>query len=666
MKTIEVFSEKLQEGLLLLFLFNDKMDLFHLSELVASHDVIDELMQLPMTQNDHHAIWIEKDARPLLQSKFKWSEKVKAAEKLVSFFQDKSLQAETVGGLWLMAGKKDKACQAFMEAMEKYKQEQLFKPTIEAGEKILKINAISEKEELEVLKNLVECYECCGQLHDVIQARKKLLEKPEIQNDKATHAAILRALAIDYGKQGSWSHYKKHRKAAAYLFRETEKYEEAALEFLALTIRGIDEINIGLGLQMVEEALQDAEHAEKTELICKCKSNKAYLLAMHGQEKEAHALAEEALELALKNNLLEPAAYAYRKLAGTYEYASDYSQAKTVYNQAVNFCETEQLDDQTQLCFSCMAWILFRLGEWKKAAEVSLELIKDPTVNNSSKSTAHCIIAIIKSLRGEIRPAEKHAQQGIMLSQKEQFLLMYHMFHLPKAKIFELKGDQRGAKEWYTKIVDDWHITNEKHDVLLCLMDAAVFFLENKDQEAIKKCLEIFSLICKETGNNEALGCMAYGLGLNALLNNQPNIALEHLTVAHKYLLPLQIPYQVMLVDFEIGKCLLALEQVNEAKQKLQELLVRSKKFGLAPLSSKITNIINEITLGQSPNEALLTDRQLDVLKLLSKGLSNKEIAAELYLSTRTVDMHMRNMFDRLGCNSRWEAVEKGRRLRLI
>ncbi|MDV7395685.1 LuxR C-terminal-related transcriptional regulator, partial [Arthrospira platensis SPKY1] len=62
----------------------------------------------------------------------------------------------------------------------------------------------------------------------------------------------------------------------------------------------------------------------------------------------------------------------------------------------------------------------------------------------------------------------------------------------------------------------------------------------------------------------------------------------------------------------------------------------------------------------------LLTGRQLDVLQLLSKGLSNKEIASELFLSTRTVDMHMRNLFDRLGCHSRWDAVEKGRELGLI
>ena len=83
-------------------------------------------------------------------------------------------------------------------------------------------------------------------------------------------------------------------------------------------------------------------------------------------------------------------------------------------------------------------------------------------------------------------------------------------------------------------------------------------------------------------------------------------------------------------------------------------------------MSSKITSLINNILLEESPGETILTGRQLDVLKLLSKGMSNKEIASELYLSTRTVDMHMRNLFDRLGCNSRWDAVEKGRSLGLV
>ncbi len=56
-----------------------------------------------------------------------------------------------------------------------------------------------------------------------------------------------------------------------------------------------------------------------------------------------------------------------------------------------------------------------------------------------------------------------------------------------------------------------------------------------------------------------------------------------------------------------------------------------------------------------------LTPRQVEVLRLLEHGLSTKQIAAELHLSTETVKNHMRGLFRALGVNSRLEAVAAAR-----
>jgi DNA-binding NarL/FixJ family response regulator len=57
-----------------------------------------------------------------------------------------------------------------------------------------------------------------------------------------------------------------------------------------------------------------------------------------------------------------------------------------------------------------------------------------------------------------------------------------------------------------------------------------------------------------------------------------------------------------------------------------------------------------------------LTDRELSVLRLVANGLSNRGIAAELYLSETTVKFHVRNIMRKLDATSRAEAVYRATR----
>jgi NarL family two-component system response regulator LiaR len=53
----------------------------------------------------------------------------------------------------------------------------------------------------------------------------------------------------------------------------------------------------------------------------------------------------------------------------------------------------------------------------------------------------------------------------------------------------------------------------------------------------------------------------------------------------------------------------------------------------------------------------LLTEREVSVLKMAAKGMSNSAIADELHFSTRTIESHLGNIFNKLGVGSRTEAV---------
>ena len=58
---------------------------------------------------------------------------------------------------------------------------------------------------------------------------------------------------------------------------------------------------------------------------------------------------------------------------------------------------------------------------------------------------------------------------------------------------------------------------------------------------------------------------------------------------------------------------------------------------------------------GDSPEQ--LTDREMEVLRLAGKGMTNREIATNLTISIRTVQVHLSNVFSKLGVGSRTEAV---------
>jgi two-component system, NarL family, response regulator LiaR len=69
----------------------------------------------------------------------------------------------------------------------------------------------------------------------------------------------------------------------------------------------------------------------------------------------------------------------------------------------------------------------------------------------------------------------------------------------------------------------------------------------------------------------------------------------------------------------------------------------------------------------QSKLESLgITPRELEILELIAEGLSNKEIAARVYVSENTVKTHSSRVFEKLGARRRTQAVQMGKELRLI
>ena len=65
---------------------------------------------------------------------------------------------------------------------------------------------------------------------------------------------------------------------------------------------------------------------------------------------------------------------------------------------------------------------------------------------------------------------------------------------------------------------------------------------------------------------------------------------------------------------------------------------------------------------GDTKERGTLSQREVEILRLASKGMSNKDIANALFLSVRTVKAHLTNIFNKMGVGCRTDAIVKGLR----
>jgi ATP/maltotriose-dependent transcriptional regulator MalT len=109
--------------------------------------------------------------------------------------------------------------------------------------------------------------------------------------------------------------------------------------------------------------------------------------------------------------------------------------------------------------------------------------------------------------------------------------------------------------------------------------------------------------------------------------------------------------------DAAVGEATLALGQLDEIRAAAEAARARDLLRSLgAP--AKATRA--------SRRGQILTPRELEILRLVSEGLTDGQIAARLVLSKHTVHRHLQNAYARLNCSSRAAAVAKANKLNLL
>jgi DNA-binding CsgD family transcriptional regulator len=122
-------------------------------------------------------------------------------------------------------------------------------------------------------------------------------------------------------------------------------------------------------------------------------------------------------------------------------------------------------------------------------------------------------------------------------------------------------------------------------------------------------------------------------------------------------------PFERARTELAYGEFLRRSRRRVDARAHLRRALTTFDDLGARPWSDRASQELRasgESIRRQEPNALpKLTAQELQVANLVTQGLSNREVAAQLFISPRTVDFHLRNVFTKLGVSSRGQLAQR-------
>ena len=118
-------------------------------------------------------------------------------------------------------------------------------------------------------------------------------------------------------------------------------------------------------------------------------------------------------------------------------------------------------------------------------------------------------------------------------------------------------------------------------------------------------------------------------------------------------------PFERALADLAYGEFLRRSRRRVDARSHLQAALDTFEQLNAGPWADRARlelRAAGRTARRRDPSTLLqLTPQEIQVARFVARGLHTREVAAQLFLSTRTVDFHLRNVFTKLGISSRTE-----------
>jgi DNA-binding NarL/FixJ family response regulator len=579
---------------------------------------------------------------------------------------------------WALGRRPEQARAALLRAAASYGAVHAYRDAERATRRVLELwpEEHDEHARLDVLERLAGHAELAGDLAEAIPAWREVADGRRRDGDGPRLGTAHRRLAAVLELQGRWQEALASREQAAGAFTAAGLLAEAAAERLTSATHLRSAGSFRAALSLLEIAGRQARAAGRVDLQARVLGHQGNARARMGHGHDAVEQVRAGLAMALEHGLAGPAAEIYQRLADALEHTGDYAAAKQTYDQAFSFCTANALEPTAQLCLACLTAVLRQTGDWERAVTLCRQVIASSDATLHARAVATGILGSILGHRGQTTRARPLLLESLTLARRIELAPMDLLATWGLAIVDQTEGATESAAGHCRAIVERWKQTEDRHYAISPLRWATTFLSESGDGAGTRTCAAALAQIAADAGQNEAMSALSHALGETALLDGGAEQAADQFIRALVLLQGIDAPFDRVESERRAGAALAALGRREEAVEHLVAAHRTARRLGARPLVERVNGSLAALgeraerrlgrrAVAQAANGSL-TRREVEVVRLVAMGHTNREIARELFLSPRTVEMHVGSILLKLDCRSRADAVRRASELGLL
>ncbi len=519
---------------------------------------------------------------------------------------------------------------------------------------------------LSVVGRLARCAEMCSEYADAVTLLRELADGYERRGDLGALAASYRRLALAHELRGHWDSALTARESAAVVFSAAGQPAEAAIDRLAVATHLRAAASYSAALATLSAVRADAEASGRTDLLLRAEGLRGNVLSRLGQSREGIAAVRAALDQALAGTLADTAAELQQRLADSLEHCGDYRAAKAAYAAAYQFCDAHGVDAIGQLCRACATVVLFARGEWDHTIAVCEDVLASATVLHA-RGAAAGMLGLVHAVRGAAKLARPHLLESHLVATRIELIPMQLFSSWGLCVLEDAEGAHADAADRARQILARLAQTQERHYSVQILQWMATLFANYGMTTEVRACAAALSEMAEATGQPEAIAALAHARG-ETLLGNEPEAAAaRELRRAAGMFSELELPFATAQAQRRAAVAAVQAGDKALARELLHAAHGTADRLGASSLRDACAAALGE--LGDKPRvgaagrrgcaAAGLTGRELEIMLLVARGNTSRQIGEALFISPRTVEMHVQGSLLKLQCRTRAEAVRR-------